>query len=67
MRFVKSSKGKGDPQKSAQRTARKIRKTGVIETKSQVFSKENVIKFSSKKRMNNVRMEHCFALLPKNC
>lgn len=67
MRFVKSSKGNGDPQKAAQRTARKMLKMGVIETKSQVFNKENVMKLSSKTRMNDMRIEHSFALLAKNC
>lgn len=55
MRFVKSLKGNGDPQKAAQRTARKIGKMGVTETKSQVFNKENGMKLSSKRRMNDVR------------
>lgn len=67
MRLVKSSKGNGDLQKAAQRTARKIRKMGVMETKSQVFNKENVMKLSSKTRMNDVKMEHSFVLLAKNC
>lgn len=55
MRFVKNLKGNGDPQKAAQRTARKIGKMGVTETKSQVFNKENGMKLSSKRRMNDVR------------
>lgn len=48
MRFVKSSKGNEDPQKAAQRTARKTWQVGAMETKSQVFNKENVMKLSSK-------------------
>lgn len=55
---MKSSKGNGDSQKAAQGTARKKWRMGVMET---------MITLSSKIRMNDVRMEHSFALLAKNC